>query len=431
MVTRHARGSGVPAAPLRWALPGQLAALDGLPHRPPRRTGRDWAVDVALFAFAVLMWWGAVYEYSIGTYDYVPRGLFRLDVVLGAAACLGLWLRRRFPLGFAVALIPVAAVSGSAVGATMAALVTVAVYRPWRQSLTVTVVTYAAGLPWILLLPPTPVDRIVLLIAVAAVLAACNAWGAAIRARRQLVLRLAADAERERAEHERRLADSRREERRRIAGEMHDVLAHRMSLLSVHAGALAFRAERAGQGAAPLSTEEIGSAARVIRDNAHQALDELGEVLHVLRSADTDASAERDPHGPPQPGLGEIARLVEEADASGQRVRCTGLDGIPADRAPRPQVQRTAYRIVQEGLTNARKHAEGAQVEVLLRGGPGAGLHVAVVNALPVGTAPAEIPGAGAGLSGLAERVGLDGGTMDHGLRDGAYHLTARLPWPA
>jgi signal transduction histidine kinase len=91
---------------------------------------------------------------------------------------------------------------------------------------------------------------------------------------------------------------------------------------------------------------------------------------------------------------------------------------------------RHAYRIVQEGLTNARKHAPGAEVRVLVDGSPGAGLTIEVRNRLPLGAA-AQVPGAGAGLVGLAERVELCQGRLEHGATgDGDFQLRAWLPWP-
>jgi signal transduction histidine kinase len=87
---------------------------------------------------------------------------------------------------------------------------------------------------------------------------------------------------------------------------------------------------------------------------------------------------------------------------------------------------RTVYRVVQEALTNARKHAVGQPVEVRLGGGEE--VRVEVTN--PVGRA-AGTPGSGTGLVGLAERVQLAGGTLGHGLSDGAFRLVATLPWPA
>jgi signal transduction histidine kinase len=211
---------------------------------------------------------------------------------------------------------------------------------------------------------------------------------------------------------------------------MHDVLAHRISLLSVHAGALAYRTGPAGV-AAPLSSPEISDSAQLIRDTAHQALEELRAVLTVLRGG-TPTTAGEAAHRAAEAGLPRIADitgLVAEAEEAGQRVSLVRRYDADLADALRGQVQRTAYRVVQEGLTNARKHAPGEAVTVTLEGRPGDGLTVRVRNALPDGTRPVEIPGAGAGLAGLEERAVLDGGTLRHGADDGAFELHARLPW--
>jgi signal transduction histidine kinase len=233
------------------------------------------------------------------------------------------------------------------------------------------------------------------------------AWGMAVRARRQLA------------------ADQRRAERARIAQEMHDVLGHRISLASVHAGALAYRMAQADGGhGQPLDPAEVRRAVAVINDTVRMAMVELSEVLAVLRDEDSAVT------GRPSPGLSDLQTLVTEAAAAGQRVT---LDvQVPASVAPRlrPSVQRTVYRVVQEGLTNARKHAPTAEVAVTVRAAPDDGLRIIVTNPI-VAPSSAVAPGARSGLIGLSERVALDGGTLQHGVTDGAFRLEARLPWPS
>nr|WP_223830252.1 histidine kinase [Nocardiopsis quinghaiensis] len=393
---------------------------------------RAWAVDTLLFLVAVLWWAHTALSYGLGLQDHVPDWLVPTDVVLGALGCLALWWRRSHPLGVGILLCVVQAASDSATAALVIALVGLAARRPLQQAAVVVAACLVLGLPWIFLVLPSWVDSIIVLVAAMSIIVGSMGWGVAIRARRELVERLRADVRREREDRERRLAAARTEERRRIAREMHDVVAHRMSLLSVHVGALAYRTERAEQGRAhPLDPAELGSAVRVIRDNAHQALEELGGILSVLRSADTVSGEDEEHAGtavPQPPVLADVTRLVEEAARAGQRVGHV-LD-VPDGAEPPGQVRRTAYRVVQEGLTNTRKHAPGARVEVRISGGPGRDLEVSVANPLPVGTAPAEIPGAGAGLTGLSERVALDGGALAHGPSDGVFRLAATLPWP-
>jgi signal transduction histidine kinase len=195
------------------------------------------------------------------------------------------------------------------------------------------------------------------------------------------------------------------------------VLAHRISLLSLHAGALEFRPD------AP--PDEIARAAGVIRASAHDALEDLRTVIGVLRETPDGDAPER-----PQPTLAHLPALIDESRAAGMRVsydwRLAAGVGVPEG------LGRNAYRIVQEGLTNARKHARGSAVDVCVSGAPGAGLEIEICNRLPVGAlAAADIPGAGTGIVGLAERASLAGGRIEHGRTDaGDYRLWAWLPWP-
>jgi signal transduction histidine kinase len=232
-------------------------------------------------------------------------------------------------------------------------------------------------------------------------------WGLFVRARRELVRSL-------RAQGDRSADEARAAERRRIAREMHDVLAHRLSLLSVHAGALEFHPD------AP--AEEVAEAAGVIRESARAALDELRGVIGVLREDGGDSLTQ-----PPQPTLADLAALVKESLAAGMRVSARIELG---DATPPAAVGRTAYRIAQEGLTNARKHAPGAAVTLTVRA-PDRALEVEVRSLAPVAVAGpgSALPGAGTGLIGLTERVSLAGGELEHGVdADGAFVLRARLP---
>jgi signal transduction histidine kinase len=197
---------------------------------------------------------------------------------------------------------------------------------------------------------------------------------------------------------------------------MHDVLAHRISLLSLHAGALEFRPD------AP--AEDVARAAAVIRASAHQALEDLRTVIDQLRDG---ADGEAPP--PPQPTLAALPGLLEESRQAGMRlhadVRVPDLAAVP------DAVGRHALRIVQEALTNARKHAPSAAVDVRIEGQPGKGLSIEVRNPAPVLAAGATgIPGSGTGLVGLAERASLSGGRLEHGVDgQGDFRLRAWLPW--
>ena len=406
----------------RWLLPGELAALGRRTPRPGR-TARDWAADVVLFAAAAVVWletWMAAPPYYV---EAVPGWMSTADPWVGAVACLALWWRRRWPVAIALGTIAALMIADSALGASLVMVLTVAVHRDWPVASLVTVGYLVPTTLFIATNPQPGLARWPGVALVALMYLVPLGWGLAVRARRQLVVSLRRDAERERQEHRLRLVDARRAERERIAREMHDVLAHRVSLISVHAGALSYRTAQADAGSGrPLDPAEVGQAIDVISDNARHALVELREVLSVLRDGDAPLDE------PPQPRIADIARLVGEARAAGQRVAYEpGVDG--ADGLP-PAVQRTVYRAVQEGLTNARKHAPGAAVEVTVAGSPGDEVVATVTNPLTV-PAPIALPGAGAGLAGLGERVALDGGTVEHGVCGDAFRLRARIPWPA
>ena len=180
------------------------------------------------------------------------------------------------------------------------------------------------------------------------------ALGMFVRARRQLAL---VERDRAAAEQELRVAQARQLERTRLAREMHDVLGHRLSLLSLEAGALELWPDA--------SPAEIARTAGVIRSSAHGALEDLREVIGVLRAVPAGDGPDGVPERP-QPTLADVPMLIEESRKAGMRVR---LECEVADLGAVPEaVGRTAFRIVQEGVTNARKHADRAAVSVAVRG---------------------------------------------------------------
>jgi len=382
--------------------------------RRPRRRRRDWVVDSLVFVVAVvfglLVIGGRLESPTPGT----PAWLFTADVVAGAAGCAGLWLRRRWPVGLALVLIVLSTFSETVSGAMLLSLLTVAIHRPPRTTATVFALSMLAGLVYVVLRPEPGTPAWFLYVIGLVVQSAAVGWGLFIHYRRQLVLSLRDRAERAETEAQLRAEQAQQRARDEIAREMHDVLGHRLSLLSVHAGALEFRPD------AP--ADEVARAAKVIRENAHQALQDLREVIGVLRAPVGEL---------PQPTLADIRELVAESGRAGMRVALHEEAGAAPDLAGR-----TAYRVVQEGLTNARKHAPGAEVGVRVTGSPGTGLTVEVGNTAPPAASAARAgpptdPGAGQGLAGLAERVGLAGGRLEHGpTPDGGWCLSAWLPWP-
>ena len=375
-----------------WLLPGELRDdADG------RRSARDWFVDLLMFLVAAN---------AAGTTlladDWDPRGqlIAALDILLGVACLAALWWRRSHPdavgiLGAASLLSELAVVAG------LIAVFNVAL-RGSRRAIWA-VVAISAAMVGIVdpILYPSDEGYVIGLVIGALLLAVVFGLGLLVRARREQVISL-----RNRA---------REAERRRIAHEMHDVLAHRVSLLSLHAGALEFRPD------AP--PEEIAEAAAVIRSNARATLEELREVIGVLRDGPDGGGPER-----PQPTLDDLPTLVEESRAAGMAVRCR-IDVPAAHLLPRA-LSRTAYRVVQEGLTNARKHAPESAVEVAVSGGDK--LAVEVVTRRPAGVAVAaeSLLGASSGLIGLDERVSRAGGSLHAGPDAGGdFVLRATLPW--
>ncbi|MFE7379481.1 sensor histidine kinase [Streptomyces zhihengii] len=403
-----------------WLLPSAMAdppdpdlTPAGEPRQRPRRTVRDWVVDTLVFlaAAGVGVLAGQAVEQA-GNAEAVVV----VDQVVGAAACCALWVRRRFPTGLAVVLLIVAVVAPVASGAAMAALFSLAVHRPFKPVALVGGLAVLTNVAQPAVRPDPSASYLVSAAAGVVLVLLMVGWGMLVRARRQLVAALRERAHRAETEAGLRAEQAQRLAREAIAREMHDVLAHRLTLLSVHAGALEFRPD------APPA--EVARAAGVIRDSAHEALQDLREIIGVLRAPGDGDGPDR-----PQPTLVTLDALVAESRQAGMTV---AFDSAVADPAAVPAATgRTAYRIAQEGLTNARKHAPDTEVTVAVTGGPGEGLSVEVVNPAPTGRV-GKVPGSGQGLIGLTERATLAGGRLEHGVtRDGGFRVAAWLPWPS
>jgi signal transduction histidine kinase len=409
----------------RWRLPPGVQGRPAGGRRPA-----DWLADSALFGFAVTLGGLALAElwHSHGVL------LDWIDLGSGVLACLALWWRRAYPAAVALVVFGAAWFSPLAQGAALVAVGTAASRVRGRALFLIALLAVLGSVIFPLL---NPAAGEILKIGFPAFLFIVIAfgWGLYARARRELVASLRERAERLEADQQRSAEQAREAERRRIAREMHDVLAHQLSLLSVHAGALEFRPD-----ALP---GEITRAAAVIRASAAAALSELRQVITVLRE-DSDAAA-----GPPQPELAQLPALLEESRAAGMTLRehldLTETEPLPA------ATQRAAYRVVQEGLTNARKHAPGAIVDVTVTGTAQAGLVAEIVSRRAQGGAPPSVaapdarrapagpdaaaasvlapPGPGAGLIGLAERLALVGGDLQHGTNAmGDFVLRATIP---
>ena len=345
--------------------------------------------------------------------SHESSGLLILDIVVGVVSCALVPVMLRWPVPGALALAVLAALSPAATPAATLGTLYVAQRRPLAIAVAAGGADVVAHLIRGLWRPNGSLPYGWWAVLVIAAGAALVGWGQGARARQALLASLRERARRAEAEQASRVAEARVAERARIAREMHDVLAHRLSLLATYAGALEYRPD------AP--PEQLARAAGVVRTGVHQALDELREVITVLRDDDVDGKH-------PLPGLADLDGLIAETRDAGTAVHVTRRVTQPEDLPG--GLGRTAYRVVQEGLTNARKHAPGQPVRVLLAGKPGGRLVVELAN--PVGPADPVINGSGTGLIGLTERVRLAGGEIDHTISaDGEFVLRAWLPWPA
>ncbi|MFZ0139631.1 MAG: histidine kinase [Aeromicrobium sp.] len=367
-----------------------------------------WRYTV-ITVISAMAWWGLA-EWQWNNH----RAWFGIDLALGLAGFVLVAWRRRAPFTVALVLNVLSAFAGSLGGPATLALASLATRRQWKEIIPVGLASLSAGLLFVRIDPSTGTEPWQLTVPlVAAIVAITIGWGLYIGSRRELLARLRERAENAEAEQAARLAQARTAERTRIAREMHDVLAHRISMVTMHAGALTYRED--------LTPEQVRETAGIIQENSHQALVELRQVLGVLREDSGDADPER-----PQPSAVDLPGLVDEARESGMNV---AADLGPIDAIP-DLLGRTAYRVVQEGLTNARKHAPDTLVTVGLEGGPDDGLTIAVRNPIRVGDS-LDVPSSGLGLMGLSERATLAGGRLRHGITaDREYALTVWLPWP-
>jgi signal transduction histidine kinase len=334
---------------------------------------------------------------------------FTGGTLIGLVGTVVLWWRRSHPVAVTVVGIAVYLVSGIPVVIAVG-LFTLAVHRRDQMLIAVAAASAATfavrnridGVEW-------DAAIVVAIIEAGFVVAA----GSYVGARRDLLASLRERAVRAESERELRAEQAKAGERARIASEMHDVLAHKVSLIALHAGALEVNT--------PADPSAIRRSAELIRTTAHQAMEDLREVLGVLRvGADV---TERDLR--PTPRAADIRRLVDASREAGVRTELTMTVG---DDLPEP-IARTAYRIVQEGLTNVHKHARGADTSVTIEGDESSGIRVRVVNHRPV-SAATLLPGSGFGHVGLLERVVLLGGTLESGATpDGGWRLAAWLPW--
>jgi signal transduction histidine kinase len=375
------------------------------------RSSHPFVSDVTLATLIFLL--GLLGQPNPRTGEAVP--LTPSVVLLLLLSCIALVARRRAPVPVWAATVVLAGLSvyrvagpAPAIVTTMVALYTVAVLcRPWMALLV------ALATPLLLLtcyhLAAGDTDWLGdVTYTVVAVSAMACAIGFAVRGQRALVA--SAEERALRAELTREEEAQRRvtEERLRIARELHDVLAHHIAVVNVQAGVAQHLLDSDPRAAA----EAISH----VRESSQVALTEMATVLGLLRTAD-DASSTQ-----PAPGLAQADALVESVRRSGLPVTWR-VTGTPRELAPVTDL--TAYRLVQESLTNAGKHGTGA-AEVVVDYRPAS---VAVEVSNPMIASSAVSPG-GHGIIGMRERVAAVGGSLDVGPYDGRFVVRAELPAP-
>ncbi|WXK81661.1 histidine kinase [Streptomyces sirii] len=367
-----------------------------------------------------------------------------LELGVSVVAAAALLLRHRFPLPVFLVTLP-----GLYIGyiwfAPMIALYTLSARRPGRARLGICAVLLIAAHFF-----PYPIsdfelteyrENTLVLIDACVTSATPIALGLLVRTRRELASRVE-DLTRSLRREDRLLADRvKTTERARLAREMHDVVAHQVSLISLQAGAVQVSTE----------DEAARTGARTIRELSVRTLEELRHMVGVLRADGGDAAADG---LAPQPDLEELPRLIEMS-----ALDVTYEGGVVAGASGAKTVERAAFRTVQEALTNVRKHAPGARVRVrvdpveAVDGARGAlreadeadeaagaddgrtapGLRVEIRNGPPDATATVPaLPGGGHGLVGLRERAQSLGGTLEaRHTSDGGFVVRAEFPYAA
>lgn len=326
------------------------------------------------------------------------------ETALAAIAVAGLLVRRRLPWVAFILALPGLVIDAMTIAAPIA-LYSVAV----RERRTPPLVAAGAITFACFLLPDwqlPELDYLAPSLLYALLYAATPlALGALVRTRRELSERVADLSAARESQRRRDEEDALRRERARLSREMHDVVSHQASLIAVQAGALQVAS----------TDPEARRIAGVIRSLAVRTLDELRQMIGVLRAEGAPTPGEK-----PQPTLHDLPRLVSDSGIEVELV--TDLAGEVA-----PALQRAIYRVVQEGLTNAHKHAPGARVSVEVRATIST-LDVVVRNEASAAEA-LPLPSGGAGLRGLRERAELLGGRLEAAREDdGGFRLAVSLP---
>ena len=390
--------------PMKAWISSMRSALRGLLRGP------DFDVVLAFIAFAALL------IDPVATHQVTE--LTPLDASLALVTAVPLALRRRYPVGVLVTIVPLLLVclavfhpDHAAAGIVMVVVFTVGLHGHRARALVVGALmapVVAAGV--LITSHQLGSDSVAETVAYLALVLGALVAGDAVRARQELVRVLAAEAERERAA----LAQHRFDEQRlRYAHELHDVVGHALVAINVRAAAAAHLARRE-QGASPVSAlEEIAS-------TSAEALGELRTALKGLRSDDSDGV----PLRPAEAGLADLGDLIAGVKGAGLTVE---LDMAVAAATVPPAIGHAGYRIVQEGLTNVLRHSTAKHARVRIGQDEGALL----VEVLDNGQARAVTgaSGGGHGLLGMRERAAALGGSCEAGRAPGGgWRVRARIP---
>ncbi|QLE70458.1 sensor histidine kinase [Streptomyces rectiverticillatus] len=337
-----------------------------------------------------------------------------VPVIAAVSGMVGvlLWWRRRYPGPVAVAIMVGFVVAFTPTSLAVAMYTVGAAYRRTR-TLILQALAACATL-FLSLLTSRPTGNLRETLYILALVLGMLVVGQTVAIRRALAAEARAKAEGLEREQHLLVERAQVDERARIAREMHDIVAHRISNIVLTAGALKVSPPAR-------SAPDVARAAEEIHDEGHQALEELRDTLGILTPGRNRRRAPR----VPQPDASQLHRLVERATSRGQDARFE-VNGHP-ETLP-PPVQRAIYRIAQESLTNVAKHAPGATVTLTVDCRLD-GVHISVTNGPPTRPeADDELPSGGNGLIGLEERAALLGGTLTAGPHDNGFKVEAHIP---
>ncbi|PRZ08605.1 signal transduction histidine kinase [Isoptericola sp. CG 20/1183] len=414
-----------------------------VPYRPARRPGRTVRNVLGTVGAVVVTWFCAVTGWAMAAPDVMTGAGLAVEVlwffVAGGVATAMVW-RQRYPVVVCLATAVVGIVSPLGAVAPLIALPWVVARTDWRRSLLCGAATAAALVATFWRDGSRTAENVIfsatledggpttymspLGYTILGALALGLAVGVGLL--RRLATRADADADAARAvaaaeagraatwqQQSQSLQTelTRQEERELIAREMHDTVAHQLSLMSLQASVLEVSSDDG----------EVGDAARSMRASAHHALEEMRTLITSLREGADD-------YGARSWSLDDLGDLLESARERGVDLVATVFvsDG---DDAP-ATLTRTVYRVVQESLTNATKHAPGTRVAVQVRARPRDGIDITVRNPPASALTPDAVPGSGAGIVGMRERCEALDGSFDAGWQDdGTFLVRAHLPW--